>query len=68
MMLVDCLTLTIKHDNGFIEARHFNSIYITITHDKLSLYNKYKLIQEYKLSEVLYMQTQGHPRNFIIFS
>lgn len=68
MMLVDCLTLTIKHETGFIETRHFNSIYLNITHDTLSLSNKYKLIQEYKLSEVLYMQTQGHPRNFIIFS
>lgn len=67
MMLVDKLVLTVKDEDGVIINRHFNDVYIKIDPTQMMIANKKKTIAVYKLDDVLYMQTQGHPTQFRIF-
>lgn len=67
MMLVDKLILTVKDEPGLIINRHFNEVYIKIDPTQMMIANKNKTIAVYKLDDVLYMQTQGHPRHFRMF-
>lgn len=67
MMLVDNLILTVKDEDGVIINRHFNEVYIKIDPTLMMIANKKKTIAVYKLDDVLYMQTQGHPRHFRMF-
>lgn len=67
MMLLDNLILTVKDEDGVIINRHFNEVYIKIDPTHMMIANKNKTIAVYKLNDVLYMQTQGHPRNFKLF-
>ena len=67
MMLVDQLVLTVKDEDGVIMNRHFNELYVNIDSSTITLSNKKKTIAVYKLDDVLYMQTQGHPRQFRMF-
>lgn len=67
MMLVDNLILTVKDENGIIINRHFNAAYVKIDSKQMTISNKKKTIAIYKLDEVLYMQTQDHPRQFKCF-
>lgn len=67
MMLVDKLVLTVKDEDGVIMNRHFNELYVNIDSSTITISNKKKTIAVYKLDDVLYMQTQGHPRNFKLF-
>lgn len=67
MMLVDNLILTVKDEDGVIINRHFNEVYIKIDPTLIMIANKKKTIAVYKLDDVLYMQTQGHPRHFRMF-
>ena len=64
MMLVDKLVLTVKDEDGVIINRHFNEVYIKIDPTQMMIANKKKTIAVYKLDDILYMQTQGHPRKF----
>lgn len=66
MMLVDKLILTVKEDGVFIN-RHFNEVYIKIDSTQMMIANKRKTIAVYKLDDIVYMQTQGHPRQFRLF-
>lgn len=66
-MLVDNLILTVKDEDGVIINRHFNEVYIKIGPTQMMIANKKKTIAVYKLDAVLYMQTQGHPRQFRMF-
>ncbi len=67
MMLVDNLILTVKDEDGVIMNRHFNAAYVNIDSSTITISNKKKTIAVYKLDDVLYMQTQGHPRQFRMF-
>lgn len=68
MMLVDKLVLTVKDEDGVIMNRHFNEVYIKIDPTMMMMIaNKKKTIAVYKLDDILYMQTQGHPRQFRMF-
>lgn len=67
MMLVDKLILTVKDEDGIIINRHFNDVYIKIDPTQMMIAKKKKTIAVYKLDDVLYMQTQGHPRHFRMF-
>lgn len=67
MMLVDNLILTVKDEDGVIINRHFNEVYVKIDPTQMMIANKKKTIAVYKLDDVLYMQTQGHPRHFRMF-
>lgn len=67
MMLVDNLILTVKDEDGVIINRHFNEVYIKIDPTQMMIANKKKTIAVYKLDDVLYMQTQGHPRRFRLY-
>lgn len=67
MMLLDNLILTVKDEDGVIINRHFNEVYVKIDPTKMMIANKKKTIAVYKLDDVLYMQTQGHPRHFRMF-
>ncbi|MBN2918478.1 MAG: hypothetical protein JTJ28_02445 [Lactobacillus sp.] len=67
MMLVDNLILTVKDEDGVIINRHFNEVYIKIDPTQIMIANKKNTIAVYKLDDVLYMQTQGHPRQFRLF-
>lgn len=67
MMLVDNLILTVKDEDGIIINRHFNEVYIKIDPTQMMIANKKKTITVYRLEHVLYMQTQGHPRQFRLF-
>lgn len=67
MMLVDNLILTVKDEDGVIINRHFNEVYLKIDSTQMTISNKKKTIVVYKLDDVLYMQTQGHPRQFKCF-
>ena len=67
MMLVDSLILTVKDEDGVIINRHFNEVYIKIDPTQMMIANKKKTIAVYKLDDILYMQTQGHPRHFKCF-
>ena len=67
MMLVDKLVLTVKDEDGVIMNRHFNESYVKIDSSTITISNKKKTIAVYKLDDVLYMQTQGHPRQFRMF-
>lgn len=67
MMLVDNLILTVKDEDGVIINRHFNEVYIKIDPTQMMIANKKKTIAVYKLDDILYMQTQGHPRHFKCF-
>lgn len=67
MMFLDNLILTVKDDDGVFMNRHFNESYVKIDSSTISISNKKKTIAVYELDSVLYMQTQGHPRNFKLF-
>lgn len=67
MMLVDKLVLTVKDEDGVIINRHFNEVYVKIDSTQMMIANKKKTIAVYKLDDVLYMQTQGHPRQFRLY-
>ena len=67
MMLLDNLILTVKDEDGVIINRHFNELYVNIDSSTITISNKKKTIAVYKLDDVLYMQTQGHPRQFRMF-
>lgn len=67
MMLVDKLVLTVKDEDGVIINRHFNEVYVKIDPTQMMIANKKKTIAVYKLDDILYMQTQGHPRHFKCF-
>lgn len=67
MMLVDNLILTVKDEDGVIINRHFNEVYIKIDPTQMMIANKKKTIAVYKLDDVLYMQTLGHPRHWRLF-
>lgn len=67
MMLVDNLVLTVKDEDGVIINRHFNEVYVKIDPTQMMIANKKKTIAVYKLDDVLYMQTQGHPRRFRLY-
>ena len=67
MMLVDKLVLTVKDEDGVIINRHFNEVYIKIDPTQMMIANKKKTIAVYKLDDILYMQTQGHPRHWRLF-
>lgn len=66
-MLVDNLILTVKDEDGVIINRHFNEVYVKIDSTQMMIANKKKTIAVYTLDDVLYMQTQGHPRQFRMF-
>ena len=67
MILVDKLVLTVKDEDGVIINRHFNEVYIKIDPTQMMIANKKKTIAVYKLDDILYMQTQGNPRQFRMF-
>lgn len=67
MMFLDILVLTVKDEDGVIINRHFSEVYIKIDPTQMMIANKKKTIAVYKLDDVLYMQTQGHPRHFKCF-
>lgn len=67
MILADKLILTVKDEDGVIINRHFNEVYIKIDPTQMMIANKKKTIAVYKLDNILYMQTQGHPRHFRMF-
>lgn len=66
-MLVDKLVLTVKDEDGVIMNRDFNKVYIKIDPTMMMIANNKKTIAVYKLDDILYMQTQGHPRQFRMF-
>lgn len=66
-MLLDNLILTVKDEDGVFMNRHFNEVYIKIDSNQMMIANHKKTIAVYKLDDVLYMQTQSHPRNFKLF-
>lgn len=67
MMYLENLILTAKEDDGIIVNRHFNEVYIKIDATTISVHNRKKEVGKYDLDDVLYMQTQGHPRHFKCF-
>lgn len=67
MMLVDNLILTVKDEDGVFMNRHFNEVYVKINSTQIMVANKKKTIAVYNLDNVMYMQTQGHPRHFKLF-
>lgn len=67
MMLLDNLILTVKDEDGVFINRHFNEVYVKIDPTQMMIANKKKTIAVYKLDDVLYMQTQGHPRRFRLY-
>lgn len=67
MMLVDNLILTVKDEDGVFMNRHFNEVYVKIDSKQMMIANKKKTIAVYNLDNVMYMQTQGNPRNFKLF-
>lgn len=67
MMLLDNLILTVKDEDGVFMNRHFNEVYVKIDSTQMMIANNKKTIAVYKLDDVMYMQTQGHPRNFKLF-
>lgn len=67
MMFLDILVLTVKDEDRVIMNRHFNELYVKIDSSTITISNKKKTIAVYKLDDVLYMQTQGHPRHFKMF-
>lgn len=67
MMLVDKLILTVKDEDGVFMNRHFNEVYVKIDSKQMMIANNKKTIAVYNLENVMYMQTQGHPRNFKLF-
>lgn len=67
MMLVDKLILTVKDEDGIFINRHFNEVYIKIDPTQMMIANKRKTISVYNLDDIVYMQTQGHPRHFRLF-
>ncbi|WZP34372.1 hypothetical protein [Enterococcus phage vB_Efm3_KEN20] len=67
MMYVDNLILTAKEEDGVIVNRHFNEVYIKIDATTISVFNRKKEVARYDLDDILYMQTQVHPRQFRMF-
>ena len=67
MMLLDKLILTVKDEDGVFMNRHFNEVYVKIDSTQMMIVNKKKTIAVYKLDDILYLQTQCHPRNFKLF-
>lgn len=67
MMLVDNLILTVKDEDGVFMNRHFNEVYVKIDSKQMMIASNKKTIAVYNLDNVMYMQTQGHPRNFKLF-
>lgn len=66
-MLVENLILTVKDEDGVFINRHFNEVYVKIDSKQMMIANNKKTIAVYNLDNVMYMQTQGHPRNFKLF-
>lgn len=66
-MFLDNLILTVKDEDGVFMNRHFNAVCVKIDSSTITISNKNKTIAIYKLDDVLYMQTQGHPRHFKLF-
>ena len=67
MILLDNLILTVIDEYDVIIYRLFNEVYVKIDPTQMMITNNKKTIAVYKLDDVLYMQTQGHPRNFKLF-
>lgn len=67
MMLLDNLILTVKDEDGVFMNRHFNEVYVKIDSTQMMIANNKKTIAVYQLDDVMYMQTQSHPRNFKLF-
>lgn len=67
MMLLDNLILTVKDEDGVFFNRHFNEVYVKIDSTQMMIANKRKTIAVYKLDDIVYMQTQSHPRDFKLF-
>lgn len=67
MMLVDNLILTVRDEDGVFMNRHFNEVYVKIDSKQMMIASNKKTIAVYNLENVMYMQTQGHPRNFKLF-
>ena len=67
MMYLENLILTVKDEDGVFINRHFNELYVNIDSTQMMIANKKKTIAVYKLDDVMYMQTQGHPRNWRLF-
>lgn len=67
MMFLDLLVLTVKDDDGVIINRHLNAVYVNIKATTITISNKHNVLDTYNLDNVLYMQTQGHPRQFKCF-
>lgn len=67
MMLLDNLILTVKDEDGVCMNRHFNEVYVNINSYTIAIANKKKQVAVYNLDDVMYMQTQAHPRNFKLF-
>lgn len=67
MMYLENLILTVKDEDGVIINRHFNKSYVKIDSTTITISNKKKTIAVYELDSVLYMQTQGNPRDFKLF-
>lgn len=67
MMLLDNLILTVKDEDGVFMNRHFNEVYVMIDSSTITISNKKKQVAVYNLDDVMYMQTQGHPRHWRLF-
>lgn len=67
MMYLDNLILTMKDEDGVIINRHFNEVYVSIKATEMTVSNRTKDIVTYELTDVLYMQSQGHPRHWRLF-
>lgn len=67
MMFLDNLILTVKDEDGVFMNRHFNAVYVKIDSTQIMVANKKKTLATYTLDNVMYMQTQGHPRHFRMF-
>ena len=68
MMFLDILVLTVKDEDGVFMNRHFNAVYVKIDSTKMMIANKKRTIAVYNLDDVMYMQTQGHPRHWRLFT
>lgn len=67
MMFLDLLVLTVKDEDGVFSNRHLNNVYVKIEATTITISNRRKVLNTYKLDDVVYMQTLGHPRNFKLF-
>ena len=67
MMYLENLILTVKDEDGVFMNRHFNAVYVKIDSTKMMIANTRGSKTVYNLDDVMYMQAQGYPRQFIIF-